>query len=179
MTMQAGGPSLSALLEEHKGTLVAKWLQEMLQTYPEPSVGFLSQQKDPFRNPVGHTLKEGLPILFDGIVRPTVASEMQPVLDRIIRIRAVQDTSASTAVAFVFLIKRIIKAEFPTEFTRLADEFAALESRIDELALLAFDLFMKCRDQILQLKENESRRMSFLIERIQLRESTNPVNKTR
>ena len=177
--MQAGGPSLSALLEEHKGTLVAKWLQEMLRTYPEPSVGFLSQEVDPFQNPVGHTLKEGLPILFDGIVQPMAASKMQPVLDSIIRIRAVQDTSASTAVAFIFLIKRIIRAEFPTECTRFADEFAALEVRIDEMALLTFDLFMKCRDQILELKQNESRRMSFLVERIQLREAANPVNKTR
>lgn len=167
------------MLLEHKGALVVKWLQQMLQTYPEPSVNFLSHQRDPFRNPVGHTLKEGLSILFDELVQPTTVSAMQPALDGIIRIRAVQDISASRAVAFIFLLKRIVKAEFPKDSVRFADDLAALEVRIDEMALLAFDLFMKCREQIFEIKANESRRMTFLAERIHLKETADPVNKTR
>jgi hypothetical protein len=178
-TMQTGSLSLSAVLIEHKSVLVARWLQQMLQTYPEPSLNFLTQQQDPFRNPIGHTLKEGLSMLFDGILQPGAVSAMQPALDNIIRIRAVQDISASRAISFVFLLKQIIRAEFPKDAARFADDLAALEARIDETTLLAFDLFMKCREQIFELKANEGRRMAFVAERIQLKETAGPVNKTR
>jgi hypothetical protein len=173
------GPPLAAVLSEHKGALVAQWLQQMLQTYPKSSAGFLSQQQDPFQNPVGYTLKEGLSILFDGLVQSADLSKMQPALDGIIRIRAVQDIVPSRAVAFIFLFKRIIRAEFTEDSARFLDEIAALESRVDEMALLAFDLFMKCRERIYEIKANESKRMAFLVERSHLKETSDPVNKAR
>jgi hypothetical protein len=170
--MQTDGLSLSAMLSEHKSALVAEWLQQMLQTYPESSGNFLSRQLDPFRNPVGHTLKEGLSILFDGLVQPADASVIQSAMDSIVRIRAVQDISASGAVAFMFLLKRIIRAELPKDSGRFADEFAALEVQIDEMTLLAFDLFTKCREQIAEIKANESKRKVFLVEQMH-RKGTN------
>ncbi len=173
------GPALAALLLEHKSALVAKWLQQTLQAYPESSANFLSQQRDPFRNPVGHTLKEGLSILFDMLVQPGNVSAMQPALDGIIRIRAVQDISASRAVSFIFLFKRIIRPEFTTDYVRFPDELAAVYVRIDEMALLAFDLFMKCRERIYEIKANESRRMGFLVERTHLKETADSVDETR
>ncbi len=39
----------------------------------------------------------------------------------------------------------------------MAEELAALESRIDDMALLAFDLFMGCREKIYELRANEVR----------------------
>jgi hypothetical protein len=35
------------------------------------------------------------------------------------------------------------------------------------MALLAFDLFMKCRERIYEIKANEARRRMFLLERMQ------------
>ena len=81
------------------------------------------------------------------------------------RIRAVQDVSASQALAFPFLLKRIIRAEFAADVRRYSGELEVLEARIDELALLAFDLFAKCREQLYELKFNEIKRRSFIMER--------------
>jgi hypothetical protein len=172
--MQTERPPLAALLSEHKSALVAQWLHEMLQSYPESSVNFLSGQRDPFRNPVGHTLKEGLSLLFDRLVQSSDVSDTPPALDGILRIRAVQDISAGQAVAFIFLFKRIVRAEFPMASTRFADELAALEERIDAMTLLAFDLFMKCRERIFEIKANESKRRAFLSERAHLHATANP-----
>ena len=172
-------PSFEALLFKRKSTIVAKWLRQTLQTYPEPSVNFLSQQPDPFRNPVGHTLKEGLSTLFDGIVRPADGAPTQSALDAILRIRAVQDVAAGRAISFLFLLKRIIKSEFPESSVNFSDELAAVEIRIDEMTLLAFDVYVKCREQIAAIKSNESRRMSFLAERIHLKSTAGAVNVTR
>jgi hypothetical protein len=177
--MQTGDLSLSAVLEENKSSLVARWLQQVLRTYQEPSADFLAQQRDPFRNPVGHTLKDGLSALFDWLVHPASESAMRSTLDDIIRIRAVQDLPASRAVSFVYFLKQIVRAELSKDAARFSDDLAALEVRIDEMALLAFDMFMKCRERIYELKTNESRRRDFVAERIKQKETADPLSKAR
>jgi hypothetical protein len=154
------GPSLEILLSERKSGLVSKWLDQMLLTYPESSANYLSGQQDQFRNPVGYRLKEGLSILFDSLAKPERADAAKTALESIIKLRAVQDISAGQAVAFIFLLKRTLRVEFDSEIARFPDEFAALDLRFDELALLAFDLFVKCREQIYEIKMNECKRMA-------------------
>ncbi len=82
---------------------------------------------------------------------------LRPCLDNIIRIRAVQDISASQAVTFMFLLKEVIREELAQEIeeNRIGQELLALESGIDELTLLSFDIFMLCREKIYDLKANE------------------------
>jgi hypothetical protein len=173
------GLRLSALLAEHKGSIVSKWLEWVLQTHSGSAGSFLSQEGDPFRNPVGSTLREGLSFLFDMLVQVADTAAMKPVLEGIVRIRAVQDVSASQALAFVFVLKRIIRAELSGEAALFPGGLAALEFRIDEVALLAFDLFMECREQIYEIKANERKRMAFLLERTHLKNTTRSIEQER
>jgi hypothetical protein len=78
-------------------------------------------------------------------------------LDPIIRIRAVQNFSPSQAIGFIFLLKNTIRENLNTEITvaHLVDELLALETRIDKLSLIAFDIYMQCREKISDLKANE------------------------
>jgi hypothetical protein len=156
---------LSAALANRRSAVVRRWLERLLEAYPESTTRFLSEEKDPFRNPVGHTLHEGLEALFDGLLQPAETASLAPVLDGIVRIQAVQDFTAGQAVAFPFLLKQILRTEFAADVRRHSDELALLEARIDELALLAFDLFMKCREQVYALKVNETKRRAFILER--------------
>jgi hypothetical protein len=165
--MDTGRPSLEIVLLERKNELISKWLEQMLQTYPESSANFLSGRQDQFQNPVGYRLKEGLAILFDELIQREKTAVAIPVLESIVKIQAVQDISSSRAVAFVFLLKRILREEFADYAAHFPDEFAALDSRIDEMALLAFDLFMRCREQIYDIKVNESKRMAFVMKKMQ------------
>ncbi len=173
------GASLAAALLERKDEIVREWLERTLHTYPESITRFLSNEKDPFRNPVGYTLREGLSSLLTGLIRAEDTLDMAPVLDGIVRIRAVQDFSASQAVAFIFLLKHVLGQELQDEIARFPGEFALLETRIDELALLSFDIFMKCREQIHEIKTSEARRMLFVSERPHHRERRNPNSDAR
>ncbi len=163
----ADNTPLYEALADHRSGIVKEWFELLLQTYPESTTRFLSQEKDPFHNPVGHTLKEGLSNLFDGLMQSKDVTSLTPVLDGIVRIRAVQDFTAGQALAFPFLLKRVIRAEIAADIRRYSQELAALEVRIDELALLAFDLFMKCREQIYESKVKEIKRRSYIMERVQ------------
>jgi hypothetical protein len=165
VSVKIKGSPLSAELANRRAAIIGKWFERMLQMYPEATNGFLAQERDPFRNPIGHTLKEGLSALFDGLIKPVTVASLAPVLDGIVRIRAVQDFTAGQAVSFPFLLKQIVRAEFAPAAPQYLDELATLEAKIDELALLTFDIYMKCREQVFEIKANETRRGTFILER--------------
>ena len=174
--MKTMDPSLTALLRDRKDDVVREWLEQTLRTYPESAGRFLSLEKDPFRNPVGNALKTGLAVLFDQILRGSDPAEASQALDGIVRIRAVQDFSAGQAVAFIFLFKSALRGVLPNEVARFPEEAAALEARVDDLALLAFDVFMRCRQQTYEIKANEARRRVATLERSFQRRSSEPTS---
>jgi hypothetical protein len=91
---------------------------------------------------------------------------MRESLDRIVRIRAVQDLSPSQAVEFVFLLKRAVREELGEALAKQVD-LSALHAWIDGLALQAFGLFVECRQRIYELRVREiKRRASTLLERM-------------
>lgn len=155
--MKIEGPPLAEALAHHKEAVVNEWLARTLRTYPRHTARFLLQEPDPFRNPVGAALRQGLPALFDELVGPMDAGRIRAVLDSLVRIRAVQDFTPSQAVGFLFLLKDVLREQgrFPEEFER----------RIDQMALVAFDLYMQCREQIAEIKVGEARRAVMVAER--------------
>ena len=84
-------------------------------------------------------------------------------LDGIVRIRAVQDFAPSQAVSFIFVLKGVVRGELKNELleNRFSEELAAFDSAVDVLALFAFDIYMKCREKIYELKAKEATNMTF------------------
>ncbi len=161
---------LREVLRTRRDGIVRRWFDYIIETYPEETAAFLKSKRDPFTNPVGSTIKEGIEGIIDYIVGEG-EEEVQTFLDRIIRIRAVQDFKPSEAVEFVFHLKDIVRAEVgmrldEPEIRRQLREF---DSSVDKLALLAFDIFMECREKIYELKATELKNMTYkLLERAKL-----------
>ena len=153
--------AVKTILAQRKDAIVKEWLARTLQSYPDHTVRFLARERDAFRNPVGHIYADGLPALFDHLLGDADAVTIEAVLDRIIRLRAVQDFTPSQAIAFILVLKKIVREELPGE------DLAALEEKIDQMALLAFDVFMKCREESYEIKAREARRGRYLMERMQ------------
>ena len=151
------------VLSEQKRALLEKWLERTLATYPSQTLRFLQGEKDRFRNPVGHTLREGLATLLDELTGEMDPAKIRPALESIVRLRAVQDFTPSQAVGFVYLLREILPEEWA------GGEPPDVQRRIDELALLAFDLFMKCREEIYEIKAREAQRKVFVLERLSQR----------
>jgi hypothetical protein len=137
-----------------------RWLQQTLETYPSQTLRFLHSEKDRFRNPVGHTLREGLATLLDEIIGEMNLARIRPALESIVRLRAVQDFTPSQAVGFVYLLRDILDEEAK------GGGSMGFQKRIDELALLAFDLFMKCREEMYEIKAREAQRKVYVLERL-------------
>jgi hypothetical protein len=135
----------------------------VIETYPSDTAKFLKSQKDPFANPVGRTIYQGLEALFDQLLKGIDHTSLTSCLDPIIRIRAVQNFNPSQAVGFIFFLKGVIRTHLNTEITeeQLFDELLMLESQIDEFILIAFNLYNKCREKIYELKANEMKNRTF------------------
>lgn len=144
------------------------WLERTLQGYAKSTSRFLADEHDRFRNPIGYALKENLPVLYAALVLGRASGELERALDAIIRVRAVQDFSASEAVSFIFVLKDIVRQELAGEGQIDPDGsgLAAFGTRVDALALLAFDLFVRCREQICEIKANDVRRRTYVSRRL-------------
>jgi RsbT co-antagonist protein rsbRD N-terminal domain len=145
---------------DRRGAIVGQWLARTLGTYPFLTSGYLLEEKDRFRNPVGHALREALPTLVDELLGGMNVERIAPSLDQLVRMRAVQDFSASQAVGFVFLLRDVLRCECPDELT------PEVEQRIDQMALLAFDLFVKCREAMEHIRTAEARRGVYVLDRL-------------
>lgn len=156
--------SLTAILAGSKSAIINQWLELALQTCPVSTSRSLSAEKGAFLNPFGCTFEEGLSAAFEGLIHEKDIGALAPVLYDIVKTRAVQSVSASQAVSFVFLLKHVIRGKVKPDIAHRPGEMAALDARIDDLALLAFDVFMRIREQICELRVDEIRRATSLAE---------------
>jgi len=150
-------------LAQQKTTILKKWFQLVLETYPPETARLLKHEPNQFANPVGHTTFHGMEGLLDELLLEGGPERLTPFLDKIIRIRAIQDFSASRAVGFVFFLKKIVREELENEAWKevvSSGEVTAFETKIDELALLAFNVYMECREKLYEIRINEVKNMS-------------------
>jgi hypothetical protein len=153
--------TLRDLLVERESALCGRWRDAILGEYGEATAASWRRERDPFANPVGHVLATGLPALL-GAVRHggDPAAGAVTALENIVRIRAVQDLAPSRAVAFVYLLRKAIREELSAELAGGAhgEELAAVDARIEGLALLAFDTYVGIREEIFHLRQEELKR---------------------
>ncbi len=148
--------SLESLLRGRQAQILGTWRELILATYPEPTARFLDAVRDPFRDPIGHRLHEATEALLEGIVQGRPFHDLDEALDRVLRVRAVQAQPPSQALDFVFLLKRACRQGL----SDVLDERArtALDARLDGLACRAFDVYMRCREEIHEIRVRDVRR---------------------
>ena len=151
---------LKESLKTKKKTLLNKWLERTIATYPEESRPFLLNKLDKFANPVGVNIAEGLEVILEGIIYDINPEEIMASLDKVIRIRAIQEFSPSEAISFVYLLKDAANEVLANEIKELVhtDAFIQFQAQLDSLALLAFDVYMKCREDLFEIRVNELKR---------------------
>ncbi len=147
------------LLQKNKVAILERWFNLILETYPSDTANMMKKDKDQFTNPVGFTISRGIEVLFEKLCEDIQDEKWQNSLNSILKIRSVQDLSPSQAVGFIFLLKKAIEEILKNEIFResLMEEWLRYQSRIDALALRAFDLYMDCREKICEIRINQAK----------------------
>ncbi|MFH2011954.1 MAG: RsbRD N-terminal domain-containing protein [Pseudomonadota bacterium] len=150
-------------MRQKKTTILKRWFNTILETYPPDTSRFLKHEKNQFANPVGNTMKSEIENVYEELLCWRDSEKLSDFLNRIIKIRAIQDFSPAQAVEFIFHLKSVIRDELEGEIRKdhLFEELLKFEGRIDKLALLAFNSYMKNREKIYEIRVNEVRNRVF------------------
>lgn len=148
---------LQRLLAEKREAILRRWLDLVLDAYPADTRNFLRSPKNQFTNPVGHTITEGLVSLYDQLQGKDEPVAVVQAVDRLMRVRAVQDMTPSEALGFIPALKPILREELRELQGEDLQALRALEDRIDRLTLLAFDIYSGCKEGLYRIRVEEIR----------------------
>jgi hypothetical protein len=157
-------------LRENRELVLEKWYRKMMDTYPAEGRVRLLANRDRFTNPLGATLSDGAEAVLECVLQggdPDSPELFEP-LERMMKLRAVQEFSAGDAVRFVFFLKDVIREVCPPSHTKPSDieSVLDLDASVDRVGLKAFDLYMQARERIYRMKATELKnRTSRLLER--------------
>lgn len=133
-------------------TVEERWLAAAAAAYGGLIAEHAMAGRDPFRNPIGHTLRKNLAALVREFFGSMDETAVDAAFAEIMALRSIQDLSVERAVGFVFTLRRIAREHSPQMRASEIDE------RIDRLALSAFRQYLACRERLGQLKLNEQLR---------------------
>ncbi len=151
--------SLEQFISAKKEAILLTWKTLVLGTYPPETASFIKGENDPFLNPLGRALDDTGELLLKIVVSGAERQEVEQDLGDIVRMRAVQGFSPSQALCFMKEMKEAVwKGVLPAmtegEFVQ---DWRALESRLDEAMLVAFDLYVASAKRIDEIRINEAK----------------------
>jgi len=153
-------PELTSILAKNKKDVVKRWYDLILGTYAPETQKLWRKEKDRFANPVGYKFQTGMTGIIDLLLADDGTMEgakYEPLLDEIVRVRAVQSFTPSQAVSFVYLLKKVMREMLWQDVVEknLFEELMILESRVDVLGLMALDIYCKCREALYEIRINQ------------------------
>ncbi len=140
-----------------KEIILEKWIKLILDGYQAEGARFFTENDNPFQNPVGTKTKSESELILSQILGEMDLVLIEESLDKIIKIRAIQEFSASEAVSFLLFLKNIISEEIKADECKdiQTSDVLTIYERIDKIMLMAFDIYMNNRERISQIKINE------------------------
>ncbi len=156
------------IMRARRTEVVNRWAEAVFASYPLETKGFLRTKQDPFANPVAHMTREAANVLYDAMIgEETDPESVKKALDRFIKLRAVQKFNPGESMAVFYLMKPIIRELLLPEMKAAGqlDIYLETESRLDTLALLAFDMYVKARDAVAELRIKEIKNRYAQLER--------------
>ena len=146
---------LAEAFRNYEDKIVDQWVDYTLSSYK--SATFFKKAPDKFANPVGGNTREALGKLFKLLTKNADPKEFIAPLDQIMRIRSIQEFTASEAVAPIHAVKHITREILAKDSERkqfIADLYD-FEFAVDLAVLAAFDLYMQCRERLYKVRVKE------------------------
>lgn len=146
------------LFREQRQAVVNAWVDAVHATYPFDTTGFLRTKDDPFCNPVGEITATMAGYLFDAVAGEHIIEDrVREALERFVRLRSVQDFSPSQGIGVFYLLKPILRRLLLPKLQAAGniDDYLEAESRLDTLALMAFDVYISSRELLAEMRIKE------------------------
>ena len=153
------------ILSRYKRNIAGEWLRQTMGAYPAEGLKILQKNEDQFANPLFYLISEGIEKLFEELLKGAETKEVTSILEQVVKIKAVQDFDPSQSLEFIFFLKDIIrerlKKDLPNE--DFSGELYIIERRIDKIALIAFDIYMKSRERLFEIQAQEVKNQTYML----------------
>jgi len=156
-------------LAENRDAILEGWFERVVQSYPDETGKFLSTRKNDFANPVGAAMRECLAGILDFLIEGGEREELARRVEQFIKVRAVQEFTPARAMAFVFLLKNVVREQLDR---RLGDAETVrglldFESDVDGVSLICFEHYSEARERLHQIAATSNYRQTHvLVERM-------------
>ena len=151
---------LNQQLREKKSVILKRWCSAVLAVPADESSGFLEKQ-NALTAEIAGSLEEGIGGLFDALLQGAMTEAASRFLDGLIRIMALSDFTASQTVGIILALKEDVRKELGSgtmNDPRWRKDRDAWDAAVDDMALLAFDNYMRHREAILESRAEEEKK---------------------
>lgn len=145
------------LMNDHKQQILSAWQQAAIRFDDDQSI--VRKQQGRFSDPINYVITENTGEILEQLMKQDNGLELVKPLETIIKLKATQQCRPSEALEFVFVLKKIIREAMKEEGSYWEAELREMDQRIDEMGMLAFDIYSECRAKICELRVNEIIRM--------------------
>jgi len=151
-------------LEENRDKILEFWLNRFWDDFGE-SAYYLKKEVDQFTNPFGYQIRECFEKIVESLYQELNWKEIEPVLDKLAQIRAIQENLPSKAGKVFLILKEIIRDNFGDDILNKLGISALLEieDKISAYMLRYFDFYQNYRERLYQLKVDEFKRNNYLL----------------
>ncbi|MDR1659234.1 MAG: RsbRD N-terminal domain-containing protein [Desulfovibrio sp.] len=152
--------NLLECFRNYKEEMLRLWAEAVYAASPFDAKGLLRTVTDPFGNPGADMIREAAGALYGAVAgEETTVADVKAALERFVKLRAVQQGAPSQALGIFYLLKPIMRGLLLPHCTAPEDvnAYLAAESRLDSLALLAFDMYMAARETLAESRVEEIR----------------------
>jgi hypothetical protein len=151
------------ILRQRREIILGEWKQSTLDFYAAGAFKPAKKNVDRFGNPLVYTVTTALETILDEFINGVRTTRTNEALEDVVKIRSLQSEKPSTALAFLFSFKKSIADQLKNleneEINN--EETEKIYSALDDLILTAFDIFMRCREKIYEIRSNEIKRRSY------------------
>ncbi len=150
--------NLNEFLLKNKAIILERWLGRIMETYPPDAARFFKDEHDRFLNPVGARVRQGIETLYDELLGDMDEKKISEALDAVVRVRSVQDFSASEAVAYVFFLEEAVSdvlGEGGPGDPSLWKGLVEFMRKVDTVVLRAFDIYVGCKEKLMEISINQ------------------------
>lgn len=148
--------------QEKRNLIIEKWFDALLNNYSPEAAKIFKREKDPFANPLGYNIHLGVEGILDWFEKEEKQDDVAYVsaaLDKILRILAVQELTPGQALSFIVTFKKIIKnlmRDYYKNKDAMWSEWQIFDERLDNLMLIAIEIYSNCREKLYQIKVDEA-----------------------
>ena len=142
----------------NRDVVIDEWVNAIFATYPLQTTGFLRTVKDPFTNPVADMTREAARTVYEAVSGwDKKPEDVKDAIDRLVHLRAVQTFLPRQGMLVFYVLKPILRKQILPlmKGEKELHEYLEAESRLDTIALLAFDIYMKSRETVAENRIQE------------------------